>query len=70
MTIAQAHGIAKIAQGAIAIYAPFVRSYFQIPQDRMILYDMSFGYEDSDTPANQFRTTRAKLEELVTWVTA
>ncbi|MEK9641783.1 MAG: nitroreductase, partial [Paracoccaceae bacterium] len=28
---------------------------------------ISFGYEDKEHPANQFRTTRAELDEVVAW---
>ena len=64
---AQAMGIATIPQAAIAGRAPVVRDFFDIPQDRDILCAISFGYSDTDHPANQFRTERAGLSEFVKW---
>lgn len=64
---AQALGVASIAQAAVASYAPFLHRYFNIGEDRLILCAISFGYEDTDHPANAFRTERAEPGEIVTW---
>ncbi len=65
--LAQSLGIASIPQAALAHYAPFVRQYFNLPDDRRIVCAISFGYEDPDHPANKFRTRRADLDDVVTW---
>ncbi len=64
---AQSLGIASIPQAAVASYAPFVRDWFKIPEDRDILCAISFGRADPDQPVNGFRTERAAPEDLVTW---
>ena len=64
---AQAQGIASIPQAAIASQAPFVRDWFDIPDDRLILCAISFGYEDPDHPANAFRTERASPGDVIDW---
>lgn len=64
---ARALGIASIAQAALAGFAPFLHSYFGIPEDRMIVCGISFGLEDAAHPANRFRTGRAPLPEVLTW---
>lgn len=64
---AQAHGVASIAQAAVASYGKFLHAYFDIPDDRQILCAISFGYEDTDHPANNFRTNRADLDTFVDW---
>lgn len=64
---AQAEGIATIPQAAVASYSPFLRKYFEIPHDRLILCAISFGYADMDHPANGFRTDRADLSDMVDW---
>ena len=63
-------GIATIAQAALAMYSPFIREYFSIPGDRKVLAGISFGYPDLDHPANNYRTARASLAEVVTWTEA
>lgn len=64
---AQAAGIASIPQAAVASYAPLLHELLEIPLDRQILCAISFGYADSDHPANGFRTKRAPLAEFTTW---
>ncbi|RYE40282.1 MAG: nitroreductase [Hyphomicrobiales bacterium] len=64
---AQSLGIAAIPQAAIAMHSSLVRRHFELPEDRMVLCGVSFGYPDLDHPANSFRTTRAPLEEVVQW---
>jgi len=64
---AQAAGVASIPQAALASYAPFLHRWFDIPEDRLVLCAISFGYADPDHPANGFRTERADLNDIVAW---
>lgn len=64
---AQALGVASIPQAAVAAYGPFLHRYFDIPDDRIVLCAISFGYPDKDHPANSFRTGRAALDDIVDW---
>ena len=64
---AQGLGVATIPQAAIAGMCSVVRSKLNISEERDILCAISFGYEDKEHPANQFRTTRAELDEVVAW---
>ncbi|CUH63125.1 putative oxidoreductase [Thalassovita gelatinovora] len=64
---AQALGIASIPQAAVAAFASSLRDHFDIPNNRLILCAISFGYEDIDHPANRFRTERAPLSEVIDW---
>jgi nitroreductase len=65
---ARSLGVAAIAQAAIAAYSPFIREFFALPADRQVVCGISFGYEDPQHPANGFRTNRASLSEVVTWI--
>ena len=62
---AQALGVATIAQAAVANHAPVIREVLSVPQDRLILCAITFGYEDPDNPANNFRTERADVAEIL-----
>lgn len=64
---ARSLGIATVPQAALAMHAPFIRQYFSIPGQRKILAGISFGYPDAGHPANSYRTSRAALEDVVTW---
>lgn len=65
---ARSHGVSTIAQAALAVYGSFIRDYFSIPEDRLIVCGISFGYADQSHPANSFRTNREPIENVVTWV--
>ncbi|MCA0869561.1 nitroreductase family protein [Seohaeicola saemankumensis] len=64
---AQAAGVASIPQAAVAAHGAFLHDYFDIPEDRLILCAISFGYADPDHPANGFRTERAGVDDIVDW---
>lgn len=64
---ATALGVATIPQAAIAAYAPLLREYLNIGSDRLILCAISFGYADTDHPANSFRTERAEADSIIDW---
>lgn len=64
---AQSLGVATVAQAAIAAYAPLVRTQLDIPDDRLILCAISFGYADEDAAINQFRTERADPSDIIDW---
>lgn len=63
----EARGIGAIAMASVAGFAPFVRDWFDIPQDRDILCGISLGWPDREHPANGFRTGRAEPAEVVAW---
>lgn len=65
---AQALGINTIPQAAVANYSKFVREYFSMSEDRLMLCAISFGYADRDHAANSFRTERAQCDEIMEWL--
>jgi len=58
-------GIASCLQGALGLFPGPVRKMFGLPDDVGILFGMSFGYADYESPANNARTDRANLEATV-----
>lgn len=64
---AEAAGVASIPQAAVAAFAPTLHAAFDIPDSRLILCAISFGYEDTDHPANGFRTDRAEVGDVLDW---
>jgi nitroreductase len=65
---AQSLGIGMIPQAALAAYAPLMREFFGIPENRMIVLGASFGYPLADHPANSFRSRRSPIGEVCQWV--
>ena len=66
---AQALGLGAAPQAALAAYAPFLHSYFGLPDDRRVVVGISFGHAEESHPVNGFRTSRARLDDVVTWRT-
>ena len=66
--VARAKGIATVAQASVTGYAPIIRKHFEIPENRLIQTAISFGYEDTEHPANSFRTDRADIEDVLTFI--
>jgi len=62
---AESLGVAAVPQAAIGGIAPVIRRQFDLSSDRLVLCGVSFGYPEPDAPVNSFRTTRARLAEVV-----
>ena len=62
---ATATGVASIPQAAIAGLAPIVREFLGLSSTRNIVCAVSFGYPDTNSPVNKFRTTRATMQDVV-----
>lgn len=65
---ARSLGVASIAQAALAAYPDVVREHLGLPNERWVVCGIAFGYADREHPVNRFRTDRATLGEVVTWV--
>ena len=65
LAAASSLGVATCAQAALALYSDGVREHLGIPEDRLIVCGIAFGYADDDHPANGFRTERADLSDVV-----
>lgn len=58
-------GISSCMQGALGQFPDPVRQVLGLPEERGILFGMSFGYADEEAPANKTRTDREALETAV-----
>jgi nitroreductase len=68
MMAALALGVASVPQAALAFHSAVVRQHFGLADDRRIVCGLSFGYPDTAHKANSYRTTRAALSEVATFV--
>jgi nitroreductase len=64
---AQALGLGACAQAALAAGSPFLHEYFDIPETRKVVCGIAFGYAEPDHPTATYRTSRASLDEVVTF---
>jgi len=56
-----AHGLACCPQTALSFHADLVREVLGVEGDNKLLFGISFGFEDTDDPANRCHTERAAL---------
>lgn len=68
MLAAQALGVATVPQAALARYSGLIRRQFGLGDDRRVVCGISFGFADRDHKINGYRTTRARLTEVATFV--
>lgn len=68
MLAAHSLGVASVAQASLAAHPQFVREYFGLPENRLVVCGISFGIADQDHAVNQFRTRRADCVTAVTWI--
>jgi len=61
--------VASCAQGALGYYPEVVREAFGLDEDMGILLGISFGYEDESVPANNTRTSRESVDNVVNFLT-
>ena len=64
--VANALGVATVVQASVAGFAPTVRRFLEIPDDRKVVCAISLGYENPSSPINLFRTSRAPTNEVLT----
>ena len=68
MLAAQALGLGTIPQAALARHSGLIRRHFNLGDDRRVVCGISFGYADHDHKVNSYRTSRAPLADVVTFV--
>lgn len=68
MNLAHDRGLGTCPQGAIAMQSPAVRAHLDLPEDRLVVCAVAIGVPDLEHPANAFRTSRADLDDAVTFL--
>ena len=68
MLAAQALGLGSIAQAALARHSGLIHRHFNLGSDRRVVCGISFGYADHEHKVNGYRTSRAALADVVTFV--
>lgn len=60
-------GISSCMQGALGQFPAPIHEMFELPEERGVLFGMSFGYADDDADVNSARTDRAALDSAVSF---
>lgn len=65
MLLLVAHGLHSCPMGTMRNYPDLVREAFDLGEENRILFGLAFGYENTDVPANNTRTTRDPVSASV-----
>ncbi len=66
MLAARAKGLGTVPQAFLTDYAPQVKDFLGIAEDKRLVLGISIGYPDPQSPANQLRTDRMETKDIVT----
>ncbi len=61
------HGLSSCMQGALGQFPDPVKKALNLPEQRGILFGMSFGYADESAPVNSTRTDREEIANAVSF---
>jgi nitroreductase len=61
----EARGLGAVPMASVAAYSDFMRDWFAVEDERDVLCGIAFGHPDRTAPVNQFRTTRAPMDQVV-----
>lgn len=59
------HGLSSCMQGALGQFPDPVKKILNLPEDRGILFGMSFGYADESAAVNKTKTDRENIDNAV-----
>ncbi|WP_190304090.1 nitroreductase [Paenimyroides baculatum] len=62
-----AHGLAGIPQTALGFFAGTIREILNVPEEFKMLFGISFGYADPNSPGNSFKLGRDPISSNVTF---
>lgn len=65
MMLLQANGLESCPQTALGFVSDSIREELALPDNQRVMFGLSFGYPDPGVPANQGRTAREAMTELV-----
>jgi len=66
--LAHGKGLGSCIMACAIAYPDLLRSLARIPENRTIVMGVVLGWPDPEAPVNQFKRSRAALEDVVTWV--
>lgn len=67
MLVATDLGLGSCAQASIADYPDVVSDVLDMPDELVLAFGLSLGYEDTDAPVNQYRVEREKVDTFCQW---
>lgn len=60
-------GYASVPQTVLGLYAGTIKKFLNIPEEVKMMFGISFGYADPESPADQINLGRAHINSYVTF---
>jgi nitroreductase len=61
-------GVASCPIGLVKSYEDDIKDHLNIPESKILVISIALGMPEAQAPINEFRSTRASLDELVRWI--
>ncbi len=65
---AAGHGVASCPIGLVKSYEDDIKDHLNIPESKILVVSIALGKPEAQAPINEFRSSRAALDEFVRWV--
>ncbi len=65
---AAGHGLASCPIGLVKLYEDDVKDHLNIPESKILVISIALGKPEAKAPINEFRSSRAVLDEFVRWI--
>jgi nitroreductase len=65
---AAGHGLGSCPIGLVKMYEDEVKDHLNIPESKILVISIALGMPDAKAPINEFRSSRAALDEFVRWI--
>lgn len=65
---AAGHGVASCPVGLVKSYEDDIKDHLNIPESRLLVISIALGKPEPQAPINEFRSSRAALDEFVRWI--
>jgi len=65
---AAGHGLASCPIGLVKAYEDDVKDHLNIPESKILVISIALGKPEGGAPINEFRSSRAALDEFVRWI--
>jgi nitroreductase len=68
MLVAHVSGLGTCPVGLITDYADEIKELLNIPDNKKVILGLALGYADTESPVNQFHSSRTGTSKLVRWI--
>jgi nitroreductase len=65
---AAGHGVGSCPIGLVTSYEDEMKDLLNISESKRLIVSVALGYPEPNAPINEFRSSRAEVQEFVRWI--